>query len=969
MTLIIRSKTVTTTTGQWHFVLHGGCSETCADADRQRETVENLRSVAESVSNALSQGATAKEVVVLAVAALEDCPTFNAGHGAALNEEGVHQLEAGIVDGATKAYGAVGLLETTKNPIRLANELLENGPHTIIVGRAADDLAKELGLETVPNSYFTTPFRITLSERSKGKKIVSGGSGTVGAVVLDSHGQLAAGGSTGGGTGKKDGRLGDTALLGAGLYADDRISVVCSGAGDEILKHSVAAAVAQYHSNGYNLRDAARQALAPVSQAGASCSVVALDANGESVVESNARHFPVSWGSSSTSPESLIHPTTIPVLQTHIFYQDNQLIIGHSRYPSTRGHTLAAFKTDVESLFDLSLDEFVRAMKAIRTVTSAVRKFYQVGRCALITEGKNVLSIWPLHGLGRDWKPITSDVKEYQKSFPGYISSYDGPMMASEQLDEICSKIRSVSGLSDPLNYRFDGPDDDNNLFARIIRGELSQWRVWEDDEHVAFLTPFPNTDGFTVLAPRAHLSSDVLSLEEQSYTKLMAAAHTVAGILMTAFGAERCGMIFEGFEINYAHIKLIPIHAPVDPPFDTVAPFHETYQGYVSSLQGPICPDCPGLVRTSQTLRQKIVAPESASPPRSWSDPSRHLLTVLQDPWYEVLFTVQDTLFHTSTDFFRKSHGYQYCLVPSTTDAVSSPMGLGSDSLPVSVSLLGQSTYLADSMQFALEYFLRIRDTVPGVYYISTSFRGEDHDARHVNQFHHVECELRGSFAQGIKIAEGYILNLVATLLRDHAALIQASTADGSGRLDHLTSLHDYAKSHGGRFPQIALDDALSLPTMQNTKAEIIWRPVSDSDSSKGRTLTPLGERRLLEHFGGGPVWVTEMDHLSVPFYQAYTDSARRKARCADLLLGSGEVLGLGERHVSADEVRHALNLHQVADKGKYKWYTDVRESKPLQTVGWGMGIERFLAWVFRHDDIRDLLIVPRLKGMSFAP
>jgi L-asparaginase / beta-aspartyl-peptidase len=243
MASIISSTTLTTTTkAQWHFVLHGGCSETCADADRQRETIENLQAVAESVTRALNQGATAKEAVVLAVAGLEDCPTFNAGHGAALNENGIHQvspftrdryyvltirqLEAGLVDGASKTYGAVGLLETTKNPIRLANELLEHGPHTIMVGTAADDMAKKLGLEKVPNSYFSTAFRKGLWERSKGNKIVSGANGTVGAVVLDSYGQLAAGGSTGGGTGKMDGRLGDTAILGAGLYADDRVSVV-----------------------------------------------------------------------------------------------------------------------------------------------------------------------------------------------------------------------------------------------------------------------------------------------------------------------------------------------------------------------------------------------------------------------------------------------------------------------------------------------------------------------------------------------------------------------------------------------------------------------------------------------------------------------------------------------------------------------------------------------------------------------
>lgn len=156
----------------------------------------------------------------------------------------------------------------------------------------------------------------------------------------------------------------------------------------------------------------------------ASCAVLAIDANGESIVESNARHFPVAWGSSSSpSPNSVIHPTTIPVLQTHEIYHDDQLVIGHSRYPSTRGHTLAAFKTDVKSLFALTLDEFLRAMNTLRTVNSALHKFYQVERCALITEGKDVLPIWPLRGLGRDWKHIMSDVKEYHKTFPGYVSS------------------------------------------------------------------------------------------------------------------------------------------------------------------------------------------------------------------------------------------------------------------------------------------------------------------------------------------------------------------------------------------------------------------------------------------------------------------------------------------------------------------------------------------------------------------
>lgn len=127
------------------------------------------------------------------------------------------------------------------------------------------------------------------------------------------------------------------------------------------------------------------------------------------------------------------------------------------------------------------------------------------------------------------------------------------------------------------------------------------------------------------------------------------------------------------------------------------------------------------------------------------------------------------------------------------------------------------------------------------------------------------------------------------------------------------------------------------------------------------------MPELKLIEHFGGA-VWLTEMDHLSVPFYQAFVDEDRTKARCADILFGNGEILGLGERHVLAKDVLAALQQHEVPVDG-YAWYTEIRKQKPILTTGWGMGIERFLAWVFQHDDIRDMTIVPRMKGFTFAP
>lgn len=741
-----------------------------------------------------------------------------------------------------------------------------------------------------------------------------------------------------------------------------QLSIISSGSGDEIFKQMVAANVAKHHALGYSLNEATRQALLGVSANGGTCAVAAMDSHGNTAIESTARIFSATQrATSATFPTSCLYPTTFPVLPFHEFYSDNQLLVGLSRYPTTLGHAYVTMKTAID-LFSLPLQAFTKCLAKVATVASVLQEYYDVQRCALVTEGDMSISILPLHGLSKDWKSVTSELQEFHEYFPGYVTSKDGPHMPTARLDEMCGKIRAVSGLSEPLNYNFLGSPSDSNLFSRIVRGELQQWRVWEDEHHVAFLTPFPNTPGFTVLVPRQHLSSDIFSLHKDRYASLMGAAHSLGQSLKSAFKVNQCAMIFEGFEIDYAHVKLIPIHrpnAPTDKGTSLVdMPFHETYQGYVTSLNGPFRRDFEPLTRAALELRKRFPV-ETVQPPKSWRSPPQHLGTVLEHPWYAALVTVQDALFRRSVDFFQKHLGYKYCFVPATTDAVSSPMGLGSDSEPVPIDFLGQKTYLADSMQFSLEYFLRIKDDLPGVYYVNTSFRGEDPDAMHLNQSHHIECELRGPFSEGISVAERYIVDLVSTLLRDEEAVVISA----AGSSAHLTELLQHYQSHGERFPQISLDDALGLPVIDST----CWKYVLADEPSRGRTLSRAGELKLVEYFHG-PVWLTEMDHLSVPFYQAFTDESRMKARCADLLLGNGETLGLGERHVQASEVLAALRQHEVEAKG-YSWYTGIRDLKPILTTGWGMGIERFLAWVFQHDDIRDLTVIPRMKGHSFAP
>ncbi|KAK3936397.1 nucleophile aminohydrolase [Diplogelasinospora grovesii] len=217
---------------------------------------------------------------------------------------------------------------------------MDHGPHTMLVGRAADETTKKLGFDVVANNYFTTPFRKAYWDQTSrlGQRDAGSEMGTVGAIVLDSYGHLAAGGSTGGPTGKIDGRIGDTAILGAGLYADARLGVVCSGEGDQIFKQLVAANVAKYHALGSSLSDAARQALRHISATGASCALAA----------------------------TCLYPTTFPVLPSHEFYKDDQLLIGHSRYPTTLGHTLAIVESGAD-LFSLQPAEFVDALTKIST--------------------------------------------------------------------------------------------------------------------------------------------------------------------------------------------------------------------------------------------------------------------------------------------------------------------------------------------------------------------------------------------------------------------------------------------------------------------------------------------------------------------------------------------------------------------------------------------------------------------------
>lgn len=313
------------------------------------------------------------------------------------------------------------------------------------------------------------------------------------------------------------------------------------------------------------------------------------------------------------------------------------------------------------------------------------------------------------------------------------------------------------------------------------------------------------------------------------------------------------------------------------------------------------------------------------------------HYLRALDDKWYRALVELQ-TVFATATfEYFRD---YANLFLPLTTNSVSSPMGHGSDSLPVQIELAGQSTYLADSMQFMLEYGCRLTDR-PGCWYLMPSFRGEEIDESHLSQFMHAEAEIRGGLEDVMMLVDGYVAHLCAAIL-DTCAEHVVSVA---GKIDHLV-----AGAEGG-FPRVSFDEAVA--TLGGDPRYV--QPCADH----ARALTRAGEQRLLAVLGEF-VWVIEPDHLSVPFYQAFSDEAEMKALAGDLLFGLGEVVGAGERHSGTESLGRALSLHGV-DQESYAWYTDMREARPMRTSGFGLGTERFFCWALQHGDIRDCQVLPR--------
>ncbi|MGH9463660.1 MAG: isoaspartyl peptidase/L-asparaginase [Vicinamibacteria bacterium] len=250
-------------------LVHGGAWATPeGEIDSQREGVERA---ARSGFDVLRNGGPALDAAIAAVRLMEDDPAFNAGYGAVLNQLGEVELDAALMDGTSLSAGAVAAVKGVANPIDLARRVMDRSPHVLLTGVGALEFAREQNVTLcTPESLIVDRERRRWHDATESKKpvmhesaLISGPSDTVGAVARDESGRLAAAASTGGTLGKLAGRVGDTPLIGCGLYADNRLGAAAStGWGEGIIRVVMAQRAVDLLASGSPAREAARQAIA-----------------------------------------------------------------------------------------------------------------------------------------------------------------------------------------------------------------------------------------------------------------------------------------------------------------------------------------------------------------------------------------------------------------------------------------------------------------------------------------------------------------------------------------------------------------------------------------------------------------------------------------------------------------------------------------------------------------------------------
>lgn len=304
--------------GKAVIAIHGGAgaiSRTQLSAQKELEYVEALSAIVEQAQHMLEEGASALDVVTEAVRQLEECPLFNAGMGSVFTADETHELDACVMDGYSLNAGAVAGVKHLRNPVLAARQVLENSPHVLLIGEGAEAFAQQQGMTLVNNAFFSTPARLQQLQEAKAQGAVSldhdaplderTKMGTVGAVALDKHGNLAAATSTGGMTNKLPGRVGDSPLVGAGCYANNaNVAVSCTGTGEVFIRALAAYDIAALMEYGHlSLHDACeRVVMEKLPALGGSGGLIAIDSEGNVALPFNSEGMYRAWAYAGDTP-------------------------------------------------------------------------------------------------------------------------------------------------------------------------------------------------------------------------------------------------------------------------------------------------------------------------------------------------------------------------------------------------------------------------------------------------------------------------------------------------------------------------------------------------------------------------------------------------------------------------------------------------------------------------------------------
>jgi L-asparaginase / beta-aspartyl-peptidase len=297
----------------WALAIHGGAGVIeRGDLTAEKEIAYRaaLLAAMDAGSSVLRRGGSSLEAVEAAIRVLEDDPLFNAGRGAVFTADGRNELDASIMDGATRRAGAVAGVTRTRHPISLALAVMQKSRHVMLAREGADQFSVEQGLDP---GFFRTEQRWQqlLDWRRDNAKLLdpTHSRGTVGAVAIDVNGHVAAGTSTGGMTGKRWGRIGDSPVIGAGTYAvDGNCAVSATGTGEYFIRASAARALCDRIAwRGEVVQAAADATIADIGSLGGDGGLIAMDGNGEIAFAMNSSGMYRGWVSSTGRAETAIY--------------------------------------------------------------------------------------------------------------------------------------------------------------------------------------------------------------------------------------------------------------------------------------------------------------------------------------------------------------------------------------------------------------------------------------------------------------------------------------------------------------------------------------------------------------------------------------------------------------------------------------------------------------------------------------